>query len=149
MLDKNIPISQIMSTDIISVNQFEKLSHVAFLFQTNDLHHLPVIDDEQKVIGIISTSDYYKTLHNFTLFREGHCKEVNERFLESRYVTEIMTKNVVKLNPEDKLEVAVCIFAENLFHALPVVDKWGKLEGIITTFDLINYAYNDQFQLND
>lgn len=63
--------------------------------------------------------------------------------MRSLLVREVMVKQVAKLRPEDKIELAADIFRENLFHAMPVVDNDGKLKGIVTTFDLLNYAFND------
>ena len=148
MINKMISDSQIMTTAVITVDQYDKLSHIGHLFDMNNIHHLPVIDEDEVVVGIISRLDYNKALHHYSIFNPGGVSQINDHFMKNRYAMEIMTKNVVKLNPEDQLELAIHIFAENLFHALPVVNKIGKIEGILTTFDLINYAYNDRFQLN-
>jgi acetoin utilization protein AcuB len=59
-----------------------------------------------------------------------------------------MTKQVAKLKTEDSLEMAVGFFRENLFHALPVVNDEGELVGIVTTYDLLNYAYSETLFLD-
>lgn len=130
-----------MTTAVISVHKMDKLSQVADLFKTHDFHHLPVINAKEEVIGILSRTDYHKLLHHFTLFNQAKEAKFNEKFLAKHYVMEVMTKYVVKLKPEDSLEIALGILRENRFHALPVVDENNKLRGILTTYDLINYAY--------
>lgn len=149
MIDKMIPVSQIMTRDVITLNPLDKMSKVAEIFRTQNIHHLPVVDDHNIVVGIISKVDYYKMLDHFTLFNEAKNEELNEKLLEARLVMDVMNKNVVKLNPDDNISIAVSIFTENLFHALPIVDRTGKLEGIVSTMDLISYAYNDSFPLNE
>jgi len=63
-------------------------------------------------------------------------------------VEEVMTKKVATLSPDDPLSVAVGIFRENLFHALPVVDE-GTLVGLLTTHDLIGYCCREEFLLDE
>jgi acetoin utilization protein AcuB len=47
-----------------------------------------------------------------------------------------MTKGLAKLDPEDRINVALEIFLVNRFHAIPVV-KNEELVGIVTTYDII------------
>ena len=49
---------------------------------------------------------------------------------------EIMTTGIAKLGPNDRIAVALEVFKENLFHAIPIVEK-DELVGLITTFDII------------
>ncbi|HQU60501.1 MAG TPA: CBS domain-containing protein, partial [Saprospiraceae bacterium] len=44
---------------------------------------------------------------------------------------------LAKLNPNARINVALEIFMENRFHAVPVVEENGELVGIVTTFDII------------
>jgi acetoin utilization protein AcuB len=48
-----------------------------------------------------------------------------------------MTKGLAVLESNDRIGVAIEIFKENLFHAIPIVDD-EELKGIVTTFDLID-----------
>lgn len=50
---------------------------------------------------------------------------------------DIMTRNVVSVSPETKIEMAARLMLENHFHALPVLDSSGRLVGIISQDDLI------------
>ena len=58
-------------------------------------------------------------------------------------VKEVMVKQVAVLGPDHDIAIAAGIFKANLFHALPIVDKSQDLVGIITTHDLIAYAFQD------
>lgn len=143
MRDKTITVGHVMTTPVITVTPNDSMTKVQELFSTYNLHHLPVVDGN-KVVGIISYTDYLKLLHGFTLFKTEKSEAYNKAILESLLVGEVMTKQVATLRAEDTLECAVGIFRENLFHALPVVSHSGQqLIGIITTFDLINYAFSN------
>jgi CBS domain-containing protein len=68
--------------------------------------------------------------------------------MRSLLAEEAMTRQVATLDPDDSLEMAVGFFRENLFHALPVVDK-DKLVGIVTTFDLLTHAYASPLMMEE
>lgn len=141
-MNKRTSLSNIMTTNVISVGPSDTMEKVQAIFQKNEIHHLPVTMDG-KVVGIISHSDYLQLLHAFTIFKTEQSKRCNESTMKSMLVKDVMTKQVAKLRPEDTIEMAAGYFRENLFHALPVVDEDGNLQGIVTTYDLLNYAYSD------
>jgi CBS domain-containing protein len=122
------------------------MSKARELFEAHLFHHLPVVEDDQ-VVGIISKSDYAKLLHGFTLFQTRSSETYNEAVFRSILVGEVMSSPVITLNPDDTLELAARIFRENLFHALPVVDKKSHLLGMLTPYDLLEYVFSDPPEL--
>ena len=86
-------------------------------------------------------------IDEMTFFRKELERVKNLRFLSTLLASEVMSKNLVTLSPEAKISVAAAIFNKNLFHAIPIVEEGDKLVGLITTIDLLNYAY-DQPALN-
>ncbi len=137
-----IPVSKVMSTDLLIVHPEDKLDKVRDIFQANNIHHIPVVDKDGKLVGMLSKSDFAKVNHMLTLFNEDKYREYNDKLYRCLDVREIMTEQVATLDPDEPLTVAADIFKENLFHALPVVD--GKvLLGVVTTHDLINYCCTD------
>ena len=146
MIASNIPIGQVMTTPVIAVHPDTIMSEVQDIFESQSLHHLPVVK-ENKVVGIISKTDYYRLQHNFTFFKRKDTLEHNKALMRSLLVSEVMIKQVATVHPEMPISVAVGIFKENLFHALPVVDDEYRLVGILTTYDLLNYAFSEDVLL--
>ncbi len=145
MNDVNIiMLSQIMSTDLITLRPDDTVDKVDEIFNSNSFHHIPVVDDDGKIAGIVSKSDFLMLSNKFTLFRAETERENNQRFFKSLLVSEIMTKQMATLQPGDSIRKAADFFRENLFHAIPVVGESKNLLGMVTTFDLINYAYSDR-----
>ena len=140
MFDKNKEVSQIMTTQVICTTENETMDGVAEIFRSKDIHHIPVIRD-RCVVGILSTTDLDKVTHHFTLFKIKDADSVNQSVLRSMLVKEVMTAPVATIRPTTSLMTVAAIFRENLFHALPVVDQNEELVGIVTPYDLINYAY--------
>lgn len=132
------PISTIMVTDLVTVNPEENLAHVKKIFDTHTFHHLPVVRF-RKIVGIISKTDF----SHFT----GGLNHGNEasmpNILEQTKAEDIMTKGIGKLEPDDRINVALEIFSKNWFHALPVV-KNDELVGIVTTQDVIRAILNEK-----
>ena len=141
--ERNIKINQLMTTEVVTVLPNDNLLKVEEIFTANDFHHIPVVDNQYFVKGIISRQEFYKMQNALTIFNTASAKKSNSAVFNATLVGEIMTKQVAKLSPEDSAMVAVGFFRENLFHALPIVDKEGKLIGMLTTYDLLTYAYNE------
>lgn len=134
------PISTIMVTDLVTVNPEDSLLHVKKIFDTHTFHHLPVVRF-RKIVGIISKTDF----QHFTggLSHSATDRTVDESWLEQTRAEDIMTKGIGKLEPDDRINVALEIFSKNWFHALPVVQN-DELVGIVTTQDVIKSILNEK-----
>ena len=143
MIDRTITVDSIMSTDVTSLLSGATMLDASHIFDNKKIHHIPIVDSQDMVIGIISQSDYLQLQNTFTAFKTKAAISFNEIFFRSMLVNEVMTKPVVTLRPNDNLYVAMDFFKENRFHAMPVIGEYGKLIGIISTYDLLNYAFSD------
>jgi CBS domain-containing protein len=142
MIDHNMPLSEIMTTELLIARPTDNVKHIADIFRKKNIHHIPVVDEDSRLVGIVSKSDFLKISHGMSLFRNRRKKEHDDALHESLLVRDIMTRDVAHLGPNDPISLAVGIFRENLFHAIPVIEK-GLLVGIITTYDLLTYAFHD------
>jgi acetoin utilization protein AcuB len=122
-----------MTTDLITVSPEDSLKVVQKVFSEHKFHHLPVVR-EKEIVGIISKIDFNHFLGG--LSRSSADRLVNESMLERTKAQDIMTKGLGKLEPDDRINVALEIFSKNWFHALPVVQD-NQLVGILTTQDVI------------
>ncbi len=109
------------------------IGDAAKIFDKHKVHHIPIAIDNT-LLGIVSMSDYL-------FFRRGFLDDRDDEKIENirmnNYeVSYIMTKGIATMNSDERINIALEIFKENLFHAIPVVDK-GELVGIITTHDII------------
>lgn len=136
------PVSTIMSRDLITVNPQDSLKVAKEIFDAKRIHHIPVVR-YKKIVGIISKTDLL-----YFLKGANHEKEVgrNEKLLEKYVAEDIMTKGMAKLESTDRINVALEVFKENLFHAIPVVDN-DELVGIVTTYDIIKALSEDKVKL--
>jgi len=127
------PVSAIMTPNPITVNENDSLSVVGHIFNTHKIHHIPVVQDGQ-LKGIISKSDFLFFKRGFT--KSETDKSIEEVRLNNYTAKDIMTTKLAKLEPGDRINVALEVFKENLFHGIPVVEN-NMLLGIVTTYDII------------
>jgi acetoin utilization protein AcuB len=131
------PVSTLMVTDLVTINPETSLRKVKEIFEEHSFHHLPVVNF-RKIVGMVSRTDFDRFV--------GGLKKANEAttdLVEKTRAEEIMTKGLGKLEPDDRINVALEIFSKNWFHALPVV-KDDELVGIITTQDIIRALLNEK-----
>lgn len=140
-MTKYLEVKDLMTSRVVTVHPSDKMERVAEIFENKNFHHLPVVDDDRKIVGMISRHDYYKVLNTFTIFQTANSRTANETTLKALLTREVMTKQLATIRVDDPIEKAVGMFQENMFHALPVVNEHKELVGILTTYDLLNYAF--------
>lgn len=143
LMDQTLPVSSIMTTDLIIIRPSDPLRVAADAFRKNNIHHLPVVDERNRLVGMFSKSDYLRVGSAWTAFqrKKGQVEPVN-LYHEKITIGEVMIREVVTLEPGDAISVAVGIFRENLFQSIPIEED-GVLVGIVTTFDLLKYAFEE------
>ncbi len=136
------PVSKIMTKTLVVATPNMTLDKVKALFDAHSFHHIPVVENDA-LVGIISRIDLYRVSHCVDLFHSKSNEEFNNRLFKSLLAEEVMSPNSVVISPNDPISHAAALFHRNKFHALPVVAD-GKLVGILTTYDLISYAFENQ-----
>jgi len=116
------PVSQYMTTHLITLAPGDPVSMAIDLFHKHHIHHILVVRHKQ-LLGILSTFDINLRTHHDP-------NSLNDR------VENVMITGIASLAPQDRLNVAIQLFSENLFHAIPVVDN-DEVVGILTTHDII------------
>ena len=134
------PVGEVMTAPVLTVGPDDPVSVAVELFAQYPIHHLPVVSDN-KLVGMMSQQEILRLEHNFSLFKNQWSQEVNDAIYRSLLIGEVMTKQVATISPADRLDYAFGYFQENRFHALPVVDENKKVVGILSTYDLLTYAY--------
>ena len=140
-------IQSVMTTEVYFVKPNETMAKVDDMFRMHAMHHLPVLDDQGKVVGILSREDLSKLKETYPLFTKNKEEEANQFVLERVLVKEVMSKQLSILRPDDSIYLAFAIFRQNLIHAIPVVGEGKRLVGILTPFDLLDYAFQEKLPL--
>ncbi|MBX2872517.1 MAG: CBS domain-containing protein [Saprospiraceae bacterium] len=137
-MNTNLPISEIMSTDLITVKDTDQLLTIEEKFKNHPIHHLPVVGKDYALVGIISKADM---LHIARIIEhDASGTTYINKVYESWTATRIMTSQPLTLDPDDSIGLVADIFLQNKFHAIPVIEDF-RLVGIVTSHDLLKHAY--------
>lgn len=130
------PVSSIMTVNPVVANLFHNFSQVLRLFTEFPVHHLPIVDGNNKLIGIISSNDLPKVFMQLCKRTPAVAMDL-ETIDREINLKDIMTPAPITISSSDKISDAAKIFAEKKFLALPVVDN-GTLVGIVSVKDVIS-----------
>jgi len=128
----NQEVRKIMTTEPIVVGPNQSLKELAGLMDNNKVQQVPVVEDG-KLVGMITTHDLWKNLNK---------KENNDE----QKVSELMSKNIIKISPLDKVGTAAELFMDKRFKTLPVVNLNNDLKGVVTAFDVIRHTMNKEYK---
>lgn len=130
--DSRFICEDIMSRDVISLNENEDIQHALDKFKTMNLMSLPVINVEEKLVGSLALYEVIEWFKRATDLRTSWEYQVKD----------IMVRQVVTVKPQQPIQDLVPYFVERSFNYIPVVEN-QKMVGIISRADMIA-ALNQQ-----
>lgn len=131
---KSNSIVQVMTSDVISVSPEQNILDVKHIYENKKWHHhIPVVDHD-KLIGMVSLVDFMYHIMGAGI-SDDH--EVYQKLK----VKDIMTAKPFYLTTKATVEDVAKVLATQYYHAVPILEN-GKLAGIVSTADIINYYFN-------
>jgi CBS domain-containing protein len=119
----NDPVKEIMTRDPISISPKYSIRESVDVMAENGIGSLPIVDKEEKVVGIVTERD-------FALALAGS--------LTDETVGDIMIKDVITTTPGTPIESCSKIMVRNNLRRIPVVEE-EKLIGIVTSTDILRF----------
>jgi len=135
----NKKVTQIMTDNVITVNENDTLEEVYALLKDNNIHHIPVVNQDLEMLGIISYQDIVKLFHPSTAYNHPTGWEKTKFYLRTLLAKEVMTEHVFGLSSDSYLKDAAHLLMENQFHCIPILHE-KRVVGMITPLDLIRYS---------
>ena len=144
----------IMTTDVIVAKKDDSIANVATLLIREKIGGLPVVDEENKVVGIISETDIMQKetdiesprVINFfqgLIFLDDIKKlEEDMKKVAAYKVEDLMSKDIITVNEDDSFDYVANVMIKKSINRVPVVDKENFLKGIICRYDIIKDMYN-------
>ncbi|MCK5781260.1 MAG: CBS domain-containing protein [Flavobacteriales bacterium] len=132
-MKKETLISQIMTTQLISIQEMDSLEHARKLFETNKIRHILVLKDS-KLVGILSNHDLLRISFGDTYGDDQ--TNMDDAIVNMLSVKDVMRHDPIFVSSKSTIEDAIYILLNRRFHSLPVVDK-GEVVGIVTTTDFL------------
>jgi CBS domain-containing protein len=121
MTRKRVTVEDLMTTAVIALRATDTVDRARDDMRLAMIRHVPVVDDRDHVIGIVSNRDIL------------HAQK-------SRRMAELMTRAVRTVRPDTPAAEAAAILLDNKIGSLPVIGEGEQLVGIITETDFLAVA---------
>lgn len=139
-------ISEYMTSDPITIPAGMLIPDARRLMNEYQIRHLPVIDRDRKLIGIVTDRDL-RSAYPSSVTSRGEKMLAFEQ-VEKTEVAEIMTTSCSTLGPESTLDDALLIFDTDKIGGIPIVSEEGVVLGIFSLLDL-TAAYRKMFGVSE
>jgi CBS domain-containing protein len=151
----NKTVAEVMTSSPLKVKPETSLKEAIQILVENKISGLPVIDNQEKLVGILSESDLmwqetgiepppYIMILDSVIYLENpsrYEKEIHKALGQT--VREVMSDKPITIKPDQSLKEAAHLMHEKKIRRLPVVDNSAKLVGIITQGDIIRTMASD------
>ena len=126
-------LSDVMTPNPETVHIGQPLSDAYTLLQSRPFHHVPVVDGD-KPVGLISSTDILKLVYDV----ESNDDRMLRTMLDHQFTLEdAMSTDLLTVRNAESLRKVANHMSTGDVHSVIVVDDDGKLEGIVTSSDLI------------
>ncbi len=133
-------VGKSMTKKVISIGKEVGLFEAHEKMVQNNIRHLPVVEDDNTLIGIVTDRDIRSGLP-YELFKKDDFEKEKEIFSDLK-VKDIMSKDPFTISPLHTIQDALLLIQEKRVGAFPVVDEQGKLKGILSVRDLLRTFTN-------
>ena len=142
-------VREIMTTEVVSVRRDTSVNDIAKLMRERDISGIPVVDESNHVVGIVTELDMIVRntrlelpafiqildLARIPLELPGHYRDRLRHMLGAQ-AADIMTEQVITISPEAEVQDLAELMVKRRFNPVPVVEN-GVLVGIVSRADLI------------
>jgi CBS-domain-containing membrane protein len=137
---KTTTVQEIMTTRVIWVKKDAMFREMAAALREHRVSAFPVVDDDRKVIGVVSEADMLnkEALIDEPGFVDGILHRRDQAKARGVTAGDLMTTAVVAVRPDDTVEHAAKLMYDRRVKRLPVTDADGHLAGIISRADVLS-----------
>jgi CBS domain-containing protein len=127
-------VKDLMRTHVVTLHFMDMLGVAEDIMSMGRIRHLPVVDTDNRVVGMVTQRDLYKASISSVL---GFDRAKEHEWLGKVKVQDVMTKTVTMIGPEAGVVEAVDKLVTEKIGCLPVADEQGKLVGLLTETDCL------------
>lgn len=147
---ESLRIENLMTRNVITVSRDTPLAEAAQLLVKHRISGLPVVDAEQRLVGVITEADFLRAMgvptaqptHSLWQTLENlfaHQTDIRE---PTGTVADLMVENVISVRPEQTLHDVLDIMKHNRIKRVIVADQDGRVQGMITRSDLVRVFFD-------
>jgi CBS domain-containing membrane protein len=125
-----------MAQQVVTVSMDQSLEEVAAIFLAKEISSAPVVDTHGKCTGVLSSVDFLKAQSKASRLKPA------AQSSGASLVSKFMSPNVASIGPDELLLRAAHVMCARHIHRLPVLGPEGKIEGVISTMDIVSAMMN-------
>ena len=125
-----------MTRDVVTLDRNDKLLVADDLMRLGRIRHLPVVDEDGRLAGIVSQRDLF---HSGLIKALGYGTHAQRQALDMVVVKEAMRSEVVTTTPDTPLREAARLMLERKIGCLVVLDG-AQLVGILSESDFVKLS---------
>ena len=129
-----MPVSTLMSRKFHVVSDLDNVKLVKTIFDRKTVSHILVMRND-RIVGTVTRCDFASFFNG--LNKQFDNLSMTQSLLQMYTVGDIMNGIVTFIEANDRIQVALEMFRDNMFAALPVIDENDKLVGMLTTMEII------------
>ena len=133
-------VSRSMVSEVITIDKDASVFQAQEKMAANGIRHLPVVDADNHLIGIVTDRDIRSAMPYSLIKSEG--STVEREKLAQLNVEAIMTRDPKTISPMYTIQDALLMIQKEKVGAFPVVDDKGALKGILSVRDLLRAFIN-------
>lgn len=131
-------ISHYMTPKVIAAHPEDGIRKTFFLMREHSIRHIPVLDENRRLIGILSDRDLRRPEWVEESIDISHVYNLDDTLV----VKDLMTTDVKVVYTYDSIKKANRFFIDHRFGALPVLNKDEELVGMLSAVDVLR-AFED------
>jgi CBS-domain-containing membrane protein len=134
---RSVKAGDIMSKNVISARKDTALSEIAEIMISKRISGLPVLDDAEKIVGVITANDLFMVMD---MVRSGDVPASGRNKDKEPNVMFAMSARVHKVKEDTSLEKIIILMKYKNAHTVPVM-RGGKMVGVIGRRDVFKNFY--------
>jgi len=150
ILFQKVKVKDIMKSPVVTVDQNAKFSEVLIKFIEHRIFYIPIIDNNERLVGLISYKYFYKTRsprkkmnedmeYRANMIIDGDCY-YDKTILDSYILQNVMNRNPLSLHIDDSIAEAVRNMDQKNLGCIPIMGDDQKVQGILTHLEIIHFV---------
>ena len=133
-------VDDVMTRKVVTIGPSENCFEAVGRMHRAGIRHLPVVDRDERLLGIVTDRDLRHHLFSASVFPVLSLTSLDTLLMASR-VSDLMTKDVVTIGPRDSLADAAGLMMQKKIGSLPVTEN-GRVVGMLTETDMLRLIFH-------
>jgi len=148
---RHLRVLDVMTTEVVTANPLDGFKEVAERLYETGVSALPVVDEDRRVLGVVSEGDLLVKEggeHKGSLLHPKKTRRLTSK-AEATVAAQAMTEPAVTITADTTVAEAARMMYKKGVKRLPVVDSDGRLRGVVSRHDVIKVFVRSDASIRD